>query len=128
MAQQQRSAIVTGASHGIGAAVAGRLTQDGLAVAINYSSASDPADALVAKIAAAGGKATTVKADVSDPAAVTALFDAAEQAFGGVGVLVNDAGVMTLTSIAEAEDHAFDETIAVNLKGARANPSPRNAS
>jgi 3-oxoacyl-[acyl-carrier protein] reductase len=84
---------------------------------INYSSGSDQADTLVAKIEAAGGKAIAVKADVSDPAAVKAVFDAAEQAFGGVDVLVNNAGVMRLTPIAEADDDAFDTTIAVNLKG-----------
>jgi 3-oxoacyl-[acyl-carrier protein] reductase len=115
--EQQRAAIVTGASHGIGAAVAERLAHDGFAVVINYSSGSDQADTLVAKIEAAGGKAIAVKADVSDPAAVKAVFDAAEQAFGGVDVLVNNAGVMRLTPIAEADDDAFDTTIAVNLKG-----------
>ncbi|WP_260596543.1 SDR family oxidoreductase [Sphingomonas endolithica] len=116
--EQQRAAIVTGASHGIGAAVAERLAQDGFAVVVNYSSGSDQADALVAQIEAVGGKAIAVKADVSDPAAVRAVFDAAEEAFGGVDVLVNNAGVMRLTPIAEADDDAFDTTIAVNLKGA----------
>jgi 3-oxoacyl-[acyl-carrier protein] reductase len=116
--EQQRAAIVTGASHGIGAAVVERLAQDGFAVVVNYSSGSDQADALVAKIEAAGGQAIAVKADVSNPAAVKAVFDAAEQAFGGVDVLVNNAGVMRLTPIAEADDDAFDQTIAVNLKGA----------
>jgi 3-oxoacyl-[acyl-carrier protein] reductase len=115
--EQQRAAIVTGASHGIGAAVAERLAQDGFAVVINYSSGSDQADTLIAKIEAAGGKAIAVKADVSDPAAVKAVFDAAEQAFGGVDVLINNAGVMRLTPIATADDDAFDTTIAVNLKG-----------
>nr|WP_321985252.1 SDR family oxidoreductase [uncultured Lichenicoccus sp.] len=118
MAGQQRTAIVTGGSHGIGAAITEQLARDGLAVVINYSSESDKAEALVAKIKADGGKAVAVKADVSDPAAVKALFDAAEQAFGGSDVLVNNAGVMTLTPIAQAGDDAFDKTIAVNLKGA----------
>lgn len=113
----QRVAIVTGASHGIGAAVAERLAQDGMAVVINYASSPEQADALVAKIGADGSKAIAVKADVSDPAAVKTLFDAAEQAFSGIDVLVNNAGVIHLTPIAEAEDDAFDKTIAVNLKG-----------
>ncbi|UIJ71113.1 SDR family oxidoreductase [Aurantimonas sp. HBX-1] len=116
--ERQRVAIVTGASHGIGAAVAERLAKDGMAVVANYAAGNEQADALVAKIAATGGKAIAVKADVSDPAAVRALFDAAEQAFGGIDVLVNNAGVMHLTPIAEAQDDAFDKTIAVNLKGA----------
>jgi 3-oxoacyl-[acyl-carrier protein] reductase len=115
--EKQRVAIITGASHGIGAAVSERLALDGLAVVINYASGSERADALVAKIGAAGGTAIAVKGDVSDAAAVKALFDATEQAFGGVDVLVNNAGVMHLTPIAEAPDDAFDKTIAVNLKG-----------
>ena len=114
---QQRAALVTGASHGIGAAVAERLAKDGLAVVINYASRSDTAQALVSKIEQAGGVATAVKADVSDPAAVKALFDAAEQAYGGIDVLVNNAGVMKLSPIAKAEDALFDQHVAVNLKG-----------
>ncbi len=112
-----RAAIITGASRGIGAAVAERLSRDGLAVMINYAHGSDQAAALAEKIMAAGGRAVAVKADVADPAAVSALFDAAETAFGGVDVLVNNAGVMTLTPIAAAEDERFDRMVAVNLKG-----------
>lgn len=115
--EQQRVAVVTGASHGIGAAVAERLASDGLAVVINYASGRERADALVAKIEAAGGTATAVRADVSDAAAVKTLFDAAEKAFGSIDVLVNNAGVMHLTPIEEATDDAFDKTIAVNLRG-----------
>jgi 3-oxoacyl-[acyl-carrier protein] reductase len=119
MAEQNlRSAIVTGSSHGIGAAVVERLARDGFAVAINYSGASADATALAGNIEAGGGRAIAVKADVADPAAVTALFDATEQAFGGVDVLVNNAGVMSLTPVADADDEAFDRTVAVNLKGA----------
>jgi 3-oxoacyl-[acyl-carrier protein] reductase len=117
MAQPQSAAIVTGASRGIGAAVVERLARDGFAVVINYASGRDHADALVAKIESAGGKALAVKADVSEPTAVRALFDTAEKAFDRVDVLVNNAGVMTLTPIADANDDAFDKTIAVNLKG-----------
>jgi 3-oxoacyl-[acyl-carrier protein] reductase len=111
------SAIITGAAHGIGACIAERLARDGFAVVINYSSGSEDATALTAKIKAAGGQAIAVKADVSDRAAMTALFDAAEAAFGGVDVLVNNAGIMALTAVANAEDDAFDKTITVNLKG-----------
>jgi 3-oxoacyl-[acyl-carrier protein] reductase len=104
MSQQPdgRVAIVTGASRGIGAAIAERLARDGFAVIVNYAESAAPAETLVAKIREAGGQAEAVKADVGDPAAARALFDAAEAAFGGVDVLVNNAGIMTLAPIAEA--------------------------
>ena len=117
MASQKKSVIVTGSSKGIGAAVAQRLAADGLAVVINYSSGADAADALVSKIEAAGGTAVAIKADVSDPAAVAALFEQTEQSFGGVDVLVNNAGIMKLAPLAETSDELFDQTIAINLKG-----------
>ena len=117
MAETQRCAIVTGSSKGIGAAVAERLARDGLAVVVNYASGAQAADALAAKVKAAGGQAIAVGADVSDPAAVTALFDQAIDAFGGVDVLVNNAGIMKLTPVAETEDALFDQHIAINLKG-----------
>ena len=115
--QSNQVAIVTGASRGIGAAIAERLAQDGFTVLVNYSGDATPAEALVARIEAAGGHARTAQADVSDPAAVRRLFDAAETAFGGVDVLVNNAGIMALGTLAEMEDAAFDRLIAVNLKG-----------
>ncbi len=117
MADARRCAIVTGSSKGIGAAVAERLAQDGFAVVVNYRSGREAADALAAKIETAGGQAIAAKADVSDPAAVTALFDQAIDAFGGVDVLVNNAGIMKLKPVAETEDALFDEHIAINLKG-----------
>jgi 3-oxoacyl-[acyl-carrier protein] reductase len=113
----QRIAIVTGASHGIGAAVAQRLASDGLYVIVNYAGSVVEAAALVSKIQAAGGRASAVKADVSDPAAVAALFDAAEKSYGGIDVLVNNAGIMKLAPIAKADDAHFDQHVAVNLKG-----------
>ena len=117
MADTQRCAIVTGSSKGIGAAVAGRLAQDGFAVVVNYASGAQAADALVAKIKAAGGTAIAAAGDVSDPAAVAALFDRAIDAFGGVDVLVNNAGIMKLKPVVETEDTLFDQHIAINLKG-----------
>ncbi len=110
-------AIVTGASQGIGAAVAERLARDGMAVAINFSRGTEAADKLVEKIVAAGGRAMPAKADVSDPDAVAAMFDAVTAAFGGVDVLVNNAGMMKLAPLAETGDALFDQQIAINLKG-----------
>jgi 3-oxoacyl-[acyl-carrier protein] reductase len=110
-------ALVTGASRGIGAAVAERLAADGFTVIINYAGSTVEAEALAGKIEKTGGRATTVQADVSDPAAVARMFDAAETAFGGVDVLVNNAGIMNLVSIAEADDKLFDSHVAINLKG-----------
>ncbi|AMP14813.1 SDR family oxidoreductase [Collimonas pratensis] len=110
-------AIVTGSSRGIGAAVALRLARDGFAVIVNYAGSAAAAEALVQQLVKQGGQALAVQADVSDAVAVRAMFDAAEQAFGGVDVLVNNAGIMLNASIAETDDAAFDRQIAINLKG-----------
>jgi 3-oxoacyl-[acyl-carrier protein] reductase len=116
--QTSKVAIVTGASRGIGAAVAQRLAKDGFTVVVNYSGSQAEAEAVVRKIEAAGGRALAAKADVSDPAAMRRLFDSAEAAFGGVDVLVNNAGIMQVTKLADSDDAMFDRHIAVNLKGA----------
>ncbi|ARF84924.1 short chain dehydrogenase [Burkholderia cenocepacia] len=110
-------AIVTGASRGIGAAIAQRLVDDGLAVVINYAGNAREAEDLAQDIGNVGGQAIAVQADVSDPAAVARLFDAAEAAFGAVDVLVNNAGIMKLGTLADSDDALFDSQIAVNLKG-----------
>jgi 3-oxoacyl-[acyl-carrier protein] reductase len=110
-------AIVTGASRGIGAAVAARLAGDGFIVVINYSGDAVPAEALARKIEDEGGRALTAKADVSDPQAVRGMFDATQTAFGGVDVLVNNAGIMTLSRIADTSDASFEHQVNVNLKG-----------
>jgi 3-oxoacyl-[acyl-carrier protein] reductase len=110
-------AIVTGASRGIGAAVAERLAADGFAVVINYSGDTKSAETLARKIEGNGGRALTARADVSDPVAVRGMFEAAQAAFGGVDVLVNNAGIMKLARIADSDDALFDQQIAVNLKG-----------
>ena len=112
-----RTAIVTGASRGIGAAVARRLAADGFNVAVNFAGRPDDAEAQVKEIAAAGGVAAAIQADVSDPEAVRQLFDRTESAFGGIDVLVNNAGIMLLAKIADADDVCFDRQVAVNLKG-----------
>ncbi|MEM7776435.1 MAG: SDR family oxidoreductase [Pseudomonadota bacterium] len=115
--QTQRTAIVTGASRGIGTAVAERLAVDGFNVIVNYSGSEAGANGVVQKIEDAGGRAIAAQADVSDPKAVRRMFDAAETAFGGVDVLVNNAGIMKLAKIGDSDDALFDAHIAVNLKG-----------
>ena len=115
--QVSKVAIVTGASRGIGAAVAERLARDGFTVVINYSGDVKSAEALARKIEGKGGRALTAKADVSDPNVVRGMFDAAEAAFGGVDVLVNNAGIMKLAKIADSDEALFDQHVAINLKG-----------
>jgi 3-oxoacyl-[acyl-carrier protein] reductase len=112
-----RTAIVTGSSRGIGAEVAERLARDGFNVVINYAGNAALADALVAKIVSSGGKAVTAQADVSNAAAVQRMFDVADLNFGGVDVLVNSAGIMKLSPLAESSDELFDSQVAINLKG-----------
>ena len=110
-------AIVTGASRGIGAAIAERLAHEGFAIVVNYAAGAADAEALVAKIESSGGKAISAQADVSDSAAVRGMFDAAQAMLGGVDVLVNNAGVMKLATVTDADDALFDSQVAINLKG-----------
>jgi 3-oxoacyl-[acyl-carrier protein] reductase len=117
MNTEKKVAIVTGGSRGIGAAIAQRLARDGFTVVINYSGKTAEAEALAGRIEKEGGCAITAQADVTDPAAVARLFDAAEAAFGGVDVLVNNAGIMRLAKLADSDDALFDSQVAVNLKG-----------
>jgi 3-oxoacyl-[acyl-carrier protein] reductase len=117
MQRSQRTAIVTGASRGIGAAIAQRLAADGFNVVVNYAGSAADAEALIERIRGAGGTARAIRADVSNSTAVRAMFDEAEQVFGGVDVLVNNAGVMQLGLIADTDDGLFDRHVAVNLKG-----------
>ncbi len=112
-----KSALVTGSSRGIGAATAKRLARDGYAVTVNYVVNRDLAAAVVRDIEKAGGRAVSVQADVSDPAAVSGLFDAHDQAFGGIDVVVANAGIMRLAPFATMTDADFDRMFAVNAKG-----------
>ena len=114
---QERVAIVTGASRGIGAGIARRLAADGFTVIVNYAGSTNAAAKLVDEIEKAGGRAISAQADVSDPLAVKRMFDSVEVAYGGVDVLVNNAGIMKLALVGDTDDAAFDQTTAINLKG-----------
>ena len=115
MTHQTRTAIVTGASRGIGAEIARHLAADGVAVVVNYASSPDAAEALVGEITHQNGRAVAIQADLTDPAAPARLFEAAEETFGHVDILVNNAGMMKLAPIAEAEDAQIDAHVALNL-------------
>ena len=110
-------AIVTGAAGGIGAAVSARLARDGFMVVVNYAASAPAAEALVRQIERAGGHAVAAQADISDSAQVTRMFASAEAAFGGVDVLVNNAGIMRLATIGDSDDAMFERQIAVNVTG-----------
>jgi 3-oxoacyl-[acyl-carrier protein] reductase len=110
-------ALVTGSSRGIGAATAKRLARDGYAVTVNCEKNRDLAAGVVREIEAAGGRAIWVQADVSDPSAVLRLFGENERAFGGVDVVVSNAGIMRLAPFRDMSDADFSRMVDVNQKG-----------
>ena len=112
-----KTAIVTGASGGLGSAMAKRLATDGFAITVNYSGNSGPAEKPVAELKAAGGQAIAVQADVTNPADVESLFKQTLAVFGGINVVVHFAGIMPLLPIAGGDVATFDKVIAINLRG-----------
>jgi 3-oxoacyl-[acyl-carrier protein] reductase len=117
MLKNAQIAIVTGASRGIGAAVARRLAKDGFAVAVNYASSSNEADALVAELTAAGTRAIAIQADVSNADDVRRMFEVTEQQPGKIDVLVNNAGVLKPMPLADTSDALYDHNFDINVRG-----------
>ncbi len=111
-------ALVTGASRGIGAAIARGLAEDGWAVGVNYRKDSEGAERVVEEIESGGGSALAIQADVSDPAAADKLFTALEERFGSVLVLVNNAGMRADGLSPQLEDDAWDRVLETNLSAA----------
>lgn len=112
-----RVAIVTGGSGGIGRVTAMRLARDGMSVLVHYASNAEHAEEVAASITDAGGTASTARADVADEQEVGALFDAAEERYGGVDVVVHTAGVMKLAPLADLDLAVFDDMLRTNLRG-----------
>jgi 3-oxoacyl-[acyl-carrier protein] reductase len=112
-----RVAIVTGASGGIGRAVAVRLAQEGMAVAVHYAGNRDRAQQTADEVVAAGGRSLMVTADVADEDQVATMFDQVEAEFGGVDVVVNTAGILLLSPLAELKLDDFDRMHRTNVRG-----------
>ena len=110
-------ALVTGASRGIGRAIVERLSRDGAAVAVNYASQAGAAEKVVAEIAAAGGKAFAIQADVGRVSEVVRLFDETIARFGKLDILVNNAGIMFAKPVSAVTEAEFDRIFAINVKG-----------
>lgn len=110
-------ALVTGASRGIGRAIALRLAEEGAKVAINYAGNAKAAEEVKAEIEAKGGEAILIQADVSDSAAAESMVKTVMDAFGRVDILVNNAGITRDALLMRMKDEDFDAVINTNLKG-----------
>ncbi|WP_147917758.1 SDR family NAD(P)-dependent oxidoreductase [Ruania zhangjianzhongii] len=111
-----KTALVTGGSRGIGAAIATRLAADGARVALTYHSSSDRAQTVVEKITADGGTAIAIPAAMEDPQQVRAAVDASVEAFGGLDLLVNNAGIFPYGHIDELTLADYEHTMAVHVR------------
>jgi 3-oxoacyl-[acyl-carrier protein] reductase len=112
-----KAAIVTGASRGIGAAIAEHLGREGASVVVNYVDSADKAKAVVKRIEANGGKAEAIQADVGKAADVQRLFEESVKQFGKVDILVNNAGIPLYKMVEEITEKEFDRIMAINVKG-----------
>ena len=110
-------ALVTGASRGIGRAIAQRLSRDGAAVAVNYVSNANSAEEVAAEIKAAGGNAIALPADVSKLEDIKRLFDQTIEHFGRLDILINNAGIRISKNVAEIDEAEYDRLFAINVKG-----------
>ena len=114
---QDKVAIITGASRGIGAEIAKAIAQAGASVIINYANNRSAADLIVSEIKNLGGNAIPVRADVGDSVEVKALFDAAITHFGKIDILINNAGTAIFKAIQDTSDEELDRIFAINVKG-----------
>jgi 3-oxoacyl-[acyl-carrier protein] reductase len=112
-----KAALVTGASRGIGAAIAERLAADGAAVAVNYAKSAEQAEAVAARIRKAGGKAVALKGDVADPVQAKALVEAAHKEFGRLDILVNNAGHAAFQPLEDVDGATVAAQFALNVNG-----------
>jgi 3-oxoacyl-[acyl-carrier protein] reductase len=110
-------AIVTGASSGIGRAIAQRLALEGAAVVVNYGKSADKAKQVVADIEAKGGRAVSIQADMSEVADVRRLVKKTIETLGGLDILINNAGIFISKALAETTEKEFDQIFALNAKG-----------
>ncbi len=117
MSETGRVALVTGASRGIGRAIALRLAASGHAVAVNYARSSEAAQAVVERIQAAGGRAQAVRADVSSPEEVAKMLETVQRELGDVDILVNNAGVIRDTLLLRMKDEDWNRVVEINLDG-----------
>lgn len=112
-----KTALVTGASRGIGRAIAERLAKDGASVAVNYATNAAEANKVVEQIQSAGGRAMAIQADVGRVAEIVRMFDAVLAQFGRLDILVNNAGIIFIKPVADTTEVDFDRIFAVNVKG-----------
>src|SRR3984885_14526484 len=110
-------ALVTGASKGIGASIATHLAAAGATVVVNYATSKSGADKVVAEIVAAGGKATAIQGDVAKPEDITRLFAEIKQKYGKLDILVNNAGIYQFGSIEQLTSEEFHRQFNVNVLG-----------